>query len=527
MSEGSPPRGPKGDARDGASGRPPILWLVGIALVVFSIYALSGPGRIDIVDGQHRFDVAYNLLSGNGLTMDDPALRPYAAVGVDGRRYASYAPGGSVLALPTLAIARLFGNGPLTLMFGFSLTSAFYGGVAALCFAGLLVQQGVNRRRVLQSTGIVALASPMWFMGTTAFHQLPIVATILAGLWIAFAAARANSLSRACLAGLVGGFATFAQESSALLVAWLALPFLLEERKWSRRVALAGACGLGAVFWLLALLWVNELRFGNLLNAAKLTSPTHPPLWGSFFQGLEILTVSPGKAVLLYAPSYALGFLGVIFALPRARALALVAAGMFATQLVFAANLSFCAGDWSWGPRYLMGMAPITLLTLPWALDGWGWGKRTLAIVSVSALVQLLSISVDHQRFFFERDLHPFFWYLQPEVYFEHSQLVARVSELSELQLQPVPETVRALRPGPYPGLATYAPFGVPSERLGQYPIFQLPRPWPLWTQLVPERFRPVDPLMLAPALLLLALVGAFAVVRGASWRGRRRASVR
>ena len=39
-------------------------WIAsGIFLLVVGVYGLSGPGRIDMVDGQIRFDVTYNWLA--------------------------------------------------------------------------------------------------------------------------------------------------------------------------------------------------------------------------------------------------------------------------------------------------------------------------------------------------------------------------------------------------------------------------------------------------------------------------------
>jgi hypothetical protein len=150
------------------------------------------------------------------------------------------------------------------------------------------------------------------------------------------------------------------------------------------------------------------------------------------------------------------------------------------------------------------------MLTLPWVIERRQLRFPVMIVVGLGVVVQLLAISVDHQRFFFERDLNAFFWYWDPDTYFRESQLFSRPGELLSLRLDQVPETVRALRPGPYPGLVTYAPFGVSSENIGLYPIFHLPRPWPLWTHYVPERLQPVDPVLVGFLLLAIGLLGAF-----------------
>src|SRR5271157_3599776 len=48
-------------------------WIAsGIFLLVLAIYVLSSPGRIDIIDGQARYDVAYNWLLEGRPVLRDP-----------------------------------------------------------------------------------------------------------------------------------------------------------------------------------------------------------------------------------------------------------------------------------------------------------------------------------------------------------------------------------------------------------------------------------------------------------------------
>src|SRR5438128_10584379 len=83
------------------------LALTGLFLVVFALCALSGPGRIDIVDGQTRYAVARSLVEhGDSIVRDDGAwMNVYS--GRDGERYTSYRLPHSMLGVPAILLADL------------------------------------------------------------------------------------------------------------------------------------------------------------------------------------------------------------------------------------------------------------------------------------------------------------------------------------------------------------------------------------------------------------------------------------
>jgi hypothetical protein len=499
----------------------PLAWLLGAGLLVAVLYAASGPGRIDIIDGQHRFDVALNILNGNGPVLSDPALIQQASMhpSASGKFYSDYALGGSVLSLPLLLIGKMFGGSLPTMLFCFSLTSALYGGITASAYGAILHLHGLRRRSILIGIGLLAVTSPMWFMGTTVFHQIQFTAFLMLGIWAGFIAVRRNSCSWAAAAGFLGGFSIFAQESAALLVPWLAVPLVLAPLPRLRRMQLVAACALAAALWVGAFLVSNQLRFGSALHPEKLENTAHPPLWGSFALGFEILTFSMGKSWLLFAPTYGLALLAGRYAWRGARPLMITVLGLTLTQYIFTSCLTFCAGDWAWGPRYLLAMAPVVSLPLPWLFEPPRWRRLSVLIFALSFAVQLLSVSVDHMRFFLEHRLRKFFWYENPSVYFDESQLFSRLDEVTHLKLGPIDPSLRAFRPGPYPWLSSYAPFGVSGARMGRYPVYYLPRPWPVWSRYVSEDFQPTDTVVTESLLLVIALVGAHLVARGARRR--------
>ena len=75
-------------------------------LVLTGVYVLSGPGRIDIIDGQYRFDVTRSLVEVGRPTLRDPMLDAWSGRS-DGSRYSGYGPAASLAAVPLVAFAHL------------------------------------------------------------------------------------------------------------------------------------------------------------------------------------------------------------------------------------------------------------------------------------------------------------------------------------------------------------------------------------------------------------------------------------
>jgi len=101
----------------------------GIFLVVLSAYVLSSPGRIDIIDGQARFDVAYNWLHSGKPLLTDPWIKPLMAVsGRYNLPYSNYGAPASVFPMPLMALGSLYDSdmGVGTSQFLFCLTSSIF-----------------------------------------------------------------------------------------------------------------------------------------------------------------------------------------------------------------------------------------------------------------------------------------------------------------------------------------------------------------------------------------------------------------
>ncbi len=500
----------------------------GAFMVVAALYVGSGPGRIDTIDGQLRYEVARSLAVEGRPVLRDEALRPMGVKGLGSDVYAYYGAPPSVVAVPLVWVG-LKGGGEERAMALFSFTSALLGALAMTVLLLFLLDLGLPTRAALGWTAITAFATLVWPVATSAFDQVQQSFFALAATWLAWRSARDDRMTTAMWGGAAAGLLFCYQEVYAAWIPFLGLALFEGRRRIARhdlRRALAFA-GAGVATAAMALAY-NAWRFGTPLSNGKL-SDAIPPVFGNPLMGGLGLLLSPGKSILLYSPPMILAVLGwPVFRRKHPR-LALAVLGATLGHLALVATLQFYGGDWAWGPRYLVVLVPLWGVVIPSAMERLPRRWLLGTVVAAGMLVQGLALSLDHQRFFFERNLVPWFWTYDPWYYFREggSQLLARPAELAATIREGVPHEAVRFGSGPRPSSMTYCLFGpgrleVPrSDRwMRSFAVFYLPSPWPLWMERIPPPDRPFP---LAPAAALVALVGAAgaALVIGAAGGGR------
>ena len=509
---------------------------LGVACVAMALYALSGPGRIDMIDGQLRYEPAARWLDEGQPVVRDPQLR--AVPGLRGQSYSRYGLGGTLTGMPFMALVPAELD-PLeeNRRFAFALSSAAGGALACAALLVLLVRLGVGLKPALGWTAACATATLLWPQAVSSFTHAQTAALATWAVALGVGSAQEKRPGLALWAGVLAGLLVTFDEYLALLVPVLGLAVLAppgagEEarpvRAWLAEAWRAVAWRPGADrraaarYWLFAagalvgmalFLGYNAWRFGNPLHSGKADNLREGhTFWGNPVEGLLSLLVSPGKGVLWFSPPVVLtlaGLRGLWRRAPGVWAAAVVGTGVV---LAVVSPLSFFAGDWCWGPRYLVVTLPLWSAAWPFArgLAARRWPRRLLLAAGLA--VQLLAVSLDHHRFFFERGLGALFW-AQPEsrgFYFQHSQLLARPAEVLR-SWRERDEARASFVPNPY-GLITYCPFGMrarSAEAARQwqqsFDAFLYWRPWPLWC----DRLGARCPMPLGPLVGLFLGLGA------------------
>ena len=502
--------------------KPTRLVAAGLFVLVAAVYAVAGPGRIDIIDGQYRFEVARNIIEDGSVQIRDMSLGD-AVPGLIGA-YSSYGISGSLVAVPLVALAKAAGPHSVDReQFFFSFTSAVFGAGSAVILFLFYTRLGIPAKPAVGWTLVAAFATLSFPASATVFDQAQQGFFVVAACYLGWLSASRGSMGLAVAAGAALAVLVNFQESYAVLLpalgfaAWGNPATPAERRRSFERCAVvvfAGGAGL------LLYAGFNNFRYGSLVYSGK--GLNHPSPLGNPIIGAAGLLFSPGKSIFLYSLPTAIALAGLFRLAREHRNLARAIAATLLTHFALIATLSFYGGDWCWGPRYFATVLPLAALGFPFArLRG---PLRALGVAAIAAgiVVQLLALSLDHHRFFYARSLPRFFWYADRSFYFHESALFARPGEIAESLREGVPSVAEAFRPGPYPELLTYAVFGMwgrpgltPPAWMRGYSVFWLPRPWPLWMRTLPRERLPVDPDVALGGLLAAALLGGAAVVAG------------
>jgi hypothetical protein len=206
------------------------------------------------------------------------------------------------------------------------------------------------------------------------------------GVWVSF--------SGACL-----GFA-FLTKVTALVVIPVILLYIMASLRTKKSVydlSLHFVPVLAVFFCLQA--WHNLIRYGSALDlgyragidALGFSTPLIVGLWG--------LLLSPGKSFFVYTPVALLGLIGLRSFLLHRRKEALLGLGISVIFVLFHARWWSWAGDWTWGPRFLLVITPYMVLSCGIVFERWGnlkrvWRYLVLLLILFSIGIQFLGVAV-------------------------------------------------------------------------------------------------------------------------------------
>jgi hypothetical protein len=535
-------------------------WIAfGIFFIVLATYVVSGPGRIDITDGQVRYDVAYNWLVEGRPVFRNPWLKQQSVPGRDGQPYSLYGAPASVFSMPLVWWGiHLDDSSRETSRFLFSFTSAIFGaGVAVVLFL-FYVELGIFLTRALAWTMVTAFATLLWPSSCSTFENAQRAFFAMTAVYLGYLSAKRESNLLAVAGGLTASALLLYQEYHLFILPALAICTLrfskestscpkatLKSSPWSWLLSAIReylhksyeylraarhksgderASCIRFALWLSTAVIVglslsfayNHLRFGSSVQSGRMERASPLLYFGNPVSGFATLLLSPGKSVVLYSPPLILGILGSRH-LRRRQPEISSAIGLASLVLVIILSyLLFAGGDWCWGPRYLMVLLPLWSLAFPFMRLQTSLRRTLLAlIVGLGLIVQVLALSVENQKFFFAHALDDDFYAQDDWAYFKHSALFSRIGEAISLGAGP-PATAKFFTSVPIPRWSTHCILGPPPwmprsvspEWMKSFKIYYLPRPWPLWMRTINPVLRPVNVNTWLKALALIFLTG-------------------
>jgi hypothetical protein len=504
-----------------------------VFLFLLSIYLLMASLRIGSGDGETIYRVTRSLVEEKSFAIPSPPLDavvvdsfgepippeqlrgggPYGAWGTDGRYYAQYGVGQSLLAAPLYLLGRGFHRltgwgaegfvtrAAVTLLNPLAL--ALTGG-AVFCLARWL---GYGRGAAVGVALVVTLATPLWVY-SKAFFGEPLVALALVVAVLAALRGDGGAMSGWVACGTVLGAAVLVKPVVLVVVApFFIFAVLRKKGRWRALALMAGPLAVA----LLGVGAYNAVRFGSPLDTGYRTAAWDVPFWA----GLAGLILSPGKGLLWYCPPVALGVAGFVPLARRRLRAATLMGGVAVLYLLVHSIYNHWHGGGAWGPRLILPIVP--LLILPAA--AWfqhpprrAWAQLALAVLlAAGMIIQLPAVLVHPARTLqalYDRSASPTEYTLRLLYRPADSPLVGQWRSLLE---------VAALMRDPATRAMVVEAASAAGEEAGQdrltsaagYLAFNAFDLWPVYWGLLG-----------APVLFLLALEGGLAVLAGwVAWR--------
>jgi hypothetical protein len=530
----------------------------GLFLLVFALVALSSPGRIDIVDGQTRYEVARSLVDHGDSIIRDPAAWFAVYEGRDGQKYSDYRIPQSALGVVAIHLADA--TGPISetrRQFFFSLISPCMAGLLAVVYALWFRGLGHSARVSLAWAAAGIFCTPTWFYATSTFDDILGTLGIVLAVALAWLSRDRRPLLGALLAGLAMAWAVNCKPPLVVFTLVVLAAGYRSRVALRRQLLPASLVGLGIGAGVVFLRAYHAYKFppGTTDVFAEYTRLYGPWTTLNPLPGLVSLALSPSCGVLWYCPTMILGFCGWYAWRGRWRWFCLAT---LASSLLFVLSicfLPFFKGDPCWGPRYLTPVFALWWVFVPAALEQLSLRKAKM-ILRLGLVVQLLAVSVDPLRLFIQLPLNWSYYNEFPWLGFsaQVSHLLQRPRELVEVL---TPQDTRAVSfspavlpthagcfatgapavaslaglmagPGSLGALNVTVSYGptflvqrpvITQQGLQRYHIYSAPRPWVFSQWYLAEDARPVDLARTAGLLAGLGCVGLVLVLGGCRTR--------
>ena len=399
-----------------------------------SIGVLTASGYIANPDGQIRLNVAESIVTNADVSLrSDLADRRFgnSATGRDGKSYAVFSIGTSVLLVPAALLARLLSplldadvDDHAVGMLLASFNGPLFAALIAVVIFWFGMSIGYSRRVSVILALVYFFCTFVWPHAKDGFEHLQ--ASFFATLGLLACWNSRQDRTSYFLIGVAFGIAILFRYT-IVLMAPAALYLVLTKQvgvhyRWLPKLEIRRLLRptlfvlLGMVPFVLVCLTYNWMRWGDPIQLGYAlawgqgyglgilpSTPTDSQMAGSVV--LEILCplASPWKGLIFFAPVVCLWPWATcrLWRYPQGRRLSIAVALVFTAYFGFEHIAGFrCGGGfWSWGPRTLVETVPLLVLTVGCLASQATTRIRVVFIVvlSVSMILQVLAVTVTYR----------------------------------------------------------------------------------------------------------------------------------
>ncbi len=392
----------------------------GLSLFLFftSFYYLTNAGDSKWGDETYMIMVARKMVTDRQIGFPENEITSidywdhFAAKGADGRYYMKWGLGQSLVEIPFLVLHRSIWSvvGPenrvrdqspfyLSEFVFLILCPSIISALGCVLFYLLSLRLGFSRRVAALLTLVYGLGTMAWPYSKSFMSETTLNVAILGGAYSAVQYVTERRWHWMVVSGACMGFALVTKVTALLIVPFIVV-YLVASVKTKETVLdllLYFVPPLSAFIGLQA--WHNLIRYGSLWewgykagsDALGFCTPLLVGLWG--------LLASPGKSFFLYAPVTLLGLVCLKSFVRYRRNEALLGGSICLVFVLFHARWWSWAGDWAWGPRFLLVITPYMLLPCGILFEKWNrlgrlYRPLVLALILISVGIQFLGVAV-------------------------------------------------------------------------------------------------------------------------------------
>jgi hypothetical protein len=366
-------------------------------------FCLTSSGHIQTIDVDQSVSVSQQIVARKDVAVTGYMPIPGGGVvqGHDGRLYAAHDIGMAVVFIPISAMLRWHLIGPGAGRLLYALVDPVFGAATILLFFLWQTRLVKDRLVAVMSAALLGLTTIVWPYAHVAFDALPTAFFILTAVYFLHRSTQRSTWSDALWAGCAGAAAMLLRIDSIIVIA-LASVWLLaacRSNRWEARLRMGAAWLSPLILAALITAWYDTVRFGGWLNGGHAHDPqtaAGTPVW----RGLAGQLLSPGKGLFFFAPPVVLAVVGWWILLRRERALSLFTGITVLTYLGFHARLVNWSGAEAWGPRFIVPIFPLMMLSVGVVLARWKHqgllGRSAIVLVCAAGLsVQVIGVATE------------------------------------------------------------------------------------------------------------------------------------